>query len=203
MKENFMENRTLWIMLAVLIIVTIVMISKASKAVRRANDQKEELMKRLDRMKMLRENYSELSVEKIINDESDLLAAGVASKIQKSIEEELDLNEAFECLNEEQKTIYALSWFIDDGRNSVREFFRQYSRPLTPYVVKAFDLFGPADARKDFKRMFDIYDDENEGVSFFEDEVDKLESSLMKTIDFDMMNKFACEYVRHNAEKFV
>lgn len=203
MKENFMENRTLWIMLAVLIIVTIVMISKASKAVRRANAQKEELMKRLDRMKMLRENYSELSVEKIRNDDSDLLAAGIASNIQFDVEKADDMNEAFERFNDDQKTIYALSWFYDEAKTSVRTFFREYSRPLTPYVIRAVELFAPKDVQKDVKRMFDIYDDENEGVSFFEEEVAELDKRILQNLDFDEMIKNANEYIRNNAENFV
>ena len=203
MKELFMENKTLWIMLAGLIILTVFMMIKAGKAVKKTNAQKEELMKRLDRMKMLHENYSELTVEKIKNDESENLVAGIAFEIQRKIEESDDLNEAFDELNEDQKMIYALSWFVDDAKKSVREFFRQYSRPLTPYVVKATDSFAPVGSRKDIKRMFDIYDDENEGVSFFENEVAEMDERLKSTLDFDEMIKNAIEYVRRNAEKFV
>ena len=203
MKELFMENKTLWIMLAGLIAVTVFMMIKASKAVKRTNAQKEELMKRLDRMKMLSENYTDLTVEKIENDKSENLVAGIAYIIQKNIEQSDDLNEAFDELNEDQKMIYALSWFADDAKNSVRDFFRQYSRPLTPYVVKATDMFAPAESKKDIKRMFDIYDDENEGVSFFEDEVSEIDARLKETFDFDKTLNNAIEYVKRNAEKFV
>lgn len=203
MKELFAENRTLWIMLLGLIALTIFMFIKAGKAVKRTNAQKEELKKRLDRMKMLKENYSDLSVEKIKNDNSNLLVAGIASNIQHSIEKADDMNEAFEQLNEDQKMIYALSWFYDEAKASIRTFFREYSRPLTPYVIRATEMFAPKDVQKDMKRLFDIYDDENEGVSFFEEEVAQINERLTEKLDFDEMIKNADEYVKNNAEKFV
>lgn len=201
--QNFAENKRLWLMVLGFAVLTVFMIFKANKAVKRTNAQKEELKKRLDRMKMLRENYSELSIEKIRNDDSDLLAAGIASNIQFDVEKADDMNEAFERFNDDQKTIYALSWFYDEAKTSVRTFFREYSRPLTPYVIRAVELFAAKDVQEDMKRMFDIYDDENEGVSFFEEEVAELDKKLLQNLDFDGMIKNANEYIRNNAENFV
>lgn len=201
--QNIAENKTLWLLVLAFAALTVFMIFKANKAVKRTNAQKEELKKRLDRMKMLRENYSQLSVEKIKNDDSELLTAGIASNIQFNIEKSNDLNEAFELLNDDRKTIYALSWFYDEARTSVRAFFREYSRPLTPYVIRAVEMFAPKDVQKDMKRMFDIYDDENEGVSFYEEEVAQLDKKLLQNLDFDGMIKSANEYIRNNAENFV
>lgn len=201
--QNFAENKKLWLMLLGLIALTVFMIIKANKAVKRTNAQKEELKQRLDRMKMLKENYSDLTVEKIKSDESDLLVAGIASNIQRELEKADDMNEAFELLSDDKKTIYALSWFLDEAKASVRGFFREYSRPLTPYVIRATELFAPKDVQKDMKRIFDIYDDENEGVSFFEDEVAEIDKRLIQTLNFDEILKNANEYVKGNAERFV
>ncbi|MBQ7580437.1 MAG: hypothetical protein IJU39_03905 [Clostridia bacterium] len=201
--QNIAENKTLWLLVLVFAALTVFMIIKANKAVKRANAQKEEFKKRLDRMKMLKENYQELTVEKIKNDDSELLTAGIAANIQFNIEKAIDMNEAFELLNDDQKTIYALSWFYDEAKTSVRTFFREYSRPLTPYVLRAVETFAPKDVQKDVKRMFDIYDDENEGVSFFEEEVAELDKRILQNLDFDEMIKNANEYIRNNAEKFV
>lgn len=201
--QNIAENKTLWLLVLVFAALTVFMIIKANKAVKRANAQKEEFKKRLDRMKMLKENYQELTVEKIKNDDSGLLVAGIATMIQYKVEKSSDMNEEFELLNDDQKMIYALNWFLDEAKNSIRGFFREYSRPLTPHVIRATDLFANKESKKDLHRLFDIYDDENESVSFFEVEVAEIDERLQKTLDFDYTLKNAIEYVKENAEKFV
>ena len=52
--QNIAENKTLWLLVLVFAALTVFMIIKANKAVKRANAQKEEFKKRLDRMKMLK-----------------------------------------------------------------------------------------------------------------------------------------------------
>ena len=80
--QIFSQNKTLWLLVLVLIVATIVMMAKASKAVKKSNAEKEELIKKLDHLKMLREKYEILTEESIKNDTSDMLLEGVASNIQ-------------------------------------------------------------------------------------------------------------------------
>lgn len=201
--QSFLQYKKLWIMLFAFMILTMIMIFRAYKAAQKRNREKEEIIKKLDHLKMLRENYSDLTIEKIKNDESDLLLEGVASSIQFSIEKTDDMNEAFENLNEEKKMIYALNYFLEDGRKNVRDFFKQYQRPLTPFVIVGCENFLDEDVVIKLKRLFDIYDEDNEEVSFVEEEVAKLSEELNEKIDFDLLLKNANEFIRENAEKFI
>ena len=200
--QSFLQYKKLWTMLFAFMILTLIMIFRAYKAAQKRNREKEEIIKKLDHLKMLRENYSDLTVEKIKNDESDLLLEGVASSIQFSIEKTDDMNAAFENLNEEKKMIYALNYFLEDGKKNVRDFFKEYQRPLTPFVIVGCENFLDEDVVIKLKRLFDIYDEDNEEVSFAEDEVAELSEELNEKIDFDLLLKNANKFIRENAEKF-
>ena len=200
--QSFLQYKKLWTMLFAFMILTLIMIFRAYKAAQKRNREKEEIIKKLDHLKMLRENYSDLTVEKIKNDESDLLLEGVASSIQFSIEKTDDMNAAFENLNEEKKMIYALNYFLEDGKKNVRDFFKEYQRPLTPFVIFGCENFLDEDVVIKLKRLFDIYDEDNEEVSFVEDEVAELSEELNEKIDFDLLLKNANKFIRENAEKF-
>lgn len=201
--QIFSQNKTLWLLVLVLIVATIVMMAKASKAVKKSNAEKEELIKKLDHLKMLREKYEILTEESIKNDTSDMLLEGVASNIQLTIEKTEDMNEAFEELSDNKKMIYALNYFIDDAKESVRKFFKEYTKPLTPYAVMATDKFADEKSKELVRKMYEIFDDENEETSFFESEVEKIEEELKASLDFEKMLKTANEFIRENAKEFI
>lgn len=201
--QIFSQNKILWLILLALIILTFFVMTKAGKAVKKNNEEKEALIKRLDHLKMLRENYATLSEEKIKNDMSDMLLEGVASNIQLTIEKAEDMNEAFEELSDNKKMIYALNYFILDAKESVRSFFTDYSKPLTPYVVMATDKFADEKSKELVRKMYDIFDEENEEVSFFESEVAKIDEELKTKLDFENMIKTANEFIRENAKEFI
>lgn len=201
--QIFSQNKTLWLLVLVLIVATIVMMAKASKAVKKSNAEKEELIKKLDHLKMLREKYEILTEESIKNDTSDMLLEGVASNIQLTIEKTEDMNEAFEELSDNKKMIYALNYFIDDAKESVRNFFKEYTKPLTPYAVMATDKFADEKSKELVRKMYEIFDDENEETSFFESEVEKIEEELKASLDFEKMLRTANEFIRENAKEFV
>ena len=201
--QIFSQNKTLWLLVLVLIVATIVMMAKASKAVKKSNAEKEELIKKLDHLKMLREKYEILTEESIKNDTSDMLLEGVASNIQLTIEKTEDMNEAFEELSDNKKMIYALNYFIDDAKESVRKFFKEYTKPLTPYAVMATDKFADEKSKELVRKMYEIFDDENEETSFFESEVEKIEEELKASIDFEKMLRTANEFIRENAKEFI
>lgn len=201
--QIFSQNKTLWLLVLVLIVATIVMMAKASKAVKKSNAEKEELIKKLDHLKMLREKYEILTEESIKNDTSDMLLEGVASNIQLTIEKTEDMNEAFEELSDNKKMIYALNYFIDDAKESVRKFFKEYTKPLTPYAVMATDKFADEKSKELVRKMYEIFDDENEETSFFESEVEKIEEELKASLDFEKMLRTANEFIRENAKEFI
>lgn len=202
-KQSIENYKTLWTLLPLMIALTVFMMVKAGKAVRKTNEEKEKLKKRLDRMKMLKERYENITQEQIENDGSEMLMEGVAANIQFKLEKTDDMNGEFLLLNEERKMVYALNYFLEEASESPREFFRNYQRPLTPYAVKAAGMFIDSVSRNNLKKLFDMYDEENDGVSFNETQADELDLELKNGIDINKIIKQANEYIRNNAEKFV
>ena len=113
------------------------------------------------------------------------------------------MNEAFEELSDNKKMIYALNYFIDDAKESVRKFFKEYTKPLTPYAVMATDKFADEKSKELVRKMYEIFDDENEETSFFESEVEKIEEELKASLDFEKMLRTANEFIRENAKEFI
>lgn len=202
-KQSIENYKMLWTLLPLMIALTVFMMVKAGKAVRKTNEEKEKLKKRLDRMKMLKERYENITQEQIENDGSEMLMEGVAANIQFKLEKTDDMNGEFLLLNEERKMVYALNYFLEEASESPREFFRNYQRPLTPYAVKAAGMFIDSVSRNNLKKLFDMYDEENDGVSFNETQADELDLELKNGIDINKIIKQANEYIRNNAEKFV
>lgn len=195
-----------WILVTLLVVAFIAMLfmfRKASISAAKSKKAKEELIKKLDRMKFLKENYSELTEEKIKNDTSADLFDGVVSNIQFKLENEKDMNEAFEKMNEESKMIYGFSYFLEEAENKPSEFFRQYTKPITPCVAEACKIFADKDLYELIKEEYDSFDEENETASVIEEKINKLDEEIKGKLDITQTKEKATSFIKENAEKFI
>lgn len=195
-----------WILVTLLVVAFIAMLfmfRKASISAAKSKKAKEELIKKLDRMKFLKENYSKLTEEKIKNDTSADLFDGVVSNIQFKLENEKDMNEAFEKMNEESKMIYGFSYFLEEAENKPSEFFRQYTKPITPCVAEACKVFADKDLYELIKEEYDSFDEENETASVIEEKINKLDEEIKGKLDITQMKEKATSFIKENAEKFI
>ncbi len=195
-----------WILCAlfVLAVIALIFVSiKASQAVARTKAEKEKLIKKLDHMKKIREGYAELTEEKILSDTSEDLLEGVTDNIQQHLEKSEDMAEAFSKLNEEEKIAYAFFYFLDEAKVNVSEFFKAYSKPLTPYALKACEAFCDENLYSLIKSEYDSYDEDNEESSVIESEIAKLDEKIKEIFNEKELKLASCEYIKKNAEKFV
>ena len=199
----FIKYKWLSLGLLVLIALTVFMTIKAGRSVKKNRAEKEALIKKLDHMKMIRERYTQMTVDSIMADDGEFLLEGVASHIQLNIEKSGDMNEEFTLLNDEKKIVYALNYFLDDGVPDADKFFREYSYPLTPWALTACEIFLDEDANTYIRKLYDIFDEENNEVSYFEDEVKKIDDILRDKIHPEKLKKAAAEYIKEQPEKFL
>ncbi len=195
-----------WVLLLIFLLAVVLLIfvsSKAGKAVARTRREREALIKKLDRMKFIRETYSDLTEEKILSDDGKNLIDGVTDNIQQRLEKNEDMAEAFGCLNEEEKTIYAFFWFLDEAEKSPSEFFRAYTYPLTPYALSACKIFLSQETYELIKQEYDRFDEENETVSVIDEEIEKLDEKIAHLLDFSQAKQNASDYIKKNVLKFV
>ena len=81
-----MEYWYLWLIFAALVIITAVVIVFAGKAVSARNEQTKEIMAQLDRLKALKDKYTDLTVEKVENADPEELLEGVCTVLQVKID---------------------------------------------------------------------------------------------------------------------
>ncbi len=199
----FKEFWPLFIVLFVLLVALFFMFRKASKTLQKAKAEKEKLIKKLDHMKLIRETYSELSEEKILSDDGENLLEGVTDNIQVRLEKSSDMNAEFFELKEEEKIAYAYFFFLDESKVNPSEFFKQYSKPLTPYALKGCELLLEKEVFDLVKEMYNSYDEDNESVSVISEKIDELDEKIKSSLDMKTEKLKAAEFIKKNAQKFV
>ncbi len=199
----FKEFWPLFIVLFVLLVALIFMFRKASKTLQKAKAEKEKLIKKLDHMKLIRETYSELSEEKILSDDGENLLEGVTDNIQVRLEKSPDMNTAFFELSEEEKIVYAYFFFLDESVVNPSEFFKQYSKPLTPYALKGCEMFLSKEALSLVKNLYNSYDEDNESESVIPEKIDSLDEKIKALLDVKTEKLKAADFIKKNAQKFI
>ena len=199
----FKEFWPLFIVLFVLLVALFFMFRKASKTLQKAKAEKEKLVKKLDHMKLIRETYSELSEEKILADDGENLLEGVTDNIQVRLENSDDMNTAFFDLEEEEKTVYAYFFFLDESQVKPSEFFKQYSKPLTPYAMQACEIFLEKETLELVNEMYNSYDEDNESESVIPEKIDSLDEKIKALLDVKSEKIKAAEFIKKNVQKFV
>ncbi len=199
----FRQYWYLFLILIVLLFVTLIVFRKAAEALARTKAEKEKLIKKLEHMKMIRETYSDLTKEKILEDDGEYLLEGIADNIQMRLEKTDDMNAAFEELKKEEKLAYALHYFLDEAKVSPSQFFKAFSRPLTPYAVEACKEIVDKKTHRLITEMFDSYDEENESSSVIPEKIEELDEKIKEKLDIDEAKIKAADFIKKNVEKFI
>lgn len=201
--DYFKEYWVLFVIFFIALIVLVVVYAKMGKTMAKRKAEKEALIRKLDHMKAIRETYSELTEDKILSDSGENLLEGVADNIQVRLEKEDDMNGAFENLTEEEKTVYAFHYFLEEAKTKPSEFFRQFTKPLTPYAINACEKFLVEDAFVLVKSLYDSYDEDNETESVIPEKVASVDEKIIALDIIDSAKAKAAEYIKANALKFV
>ena len=201
--DYFKEYWVLFVILFVALVVLVVVYAKMGKSMAKRKAEKEAFIKKLDHMKAIREAYSELTEEKILSDSGENLLEGVADNIQVRLEKEDDMNSAFEKLTEEEKTVYAFHYFLEESKTKPSEFFRQFTKPLTPYAISACEKFLEKEAFAAVKNLYDSYDEDNETESVIPEKTASLDERIIELDIVASAKEKAAEYIKANVSQFV
>ncbi len=201
--DYFKEYWVLFVILVVGLIALAIVYSKMGKTMAKRKAEKEALIKKLDHMKFIREHYADLTAEKILSDNGENLSEGVTDNIQVRLEKEDDMNKAFENLFEEEKTIYAFHYFLEEAKTKPSMFFKNFTKPLTPYAVTACEKFLEKDAFSLVKELYDSYDEDNETASVIPEKINSLDEKIMALDMGDEAKKKASDFIKANVTCFV
>ena len=201
--EYFKQYRILFIILFVLLIILVVVYSKMGKSMAKRKAEKEKLIKKLDHMKKIREDYASLTEEKILSDDGENLIEGIADNIQVRLEKTEDMNESFEKLTEEEKMIYAFHYFLDEAKEKPSSFFREFTKPLTPIALSACEKFVRKEVLVGIKKLYNCYDEDNETASVIPEKIDSLDQKILNFDFIEDAKEDAVKFIKENVSSFV
>ena len=201
--EYFNQYKILFVILFVLLIVLVVVYAKMGKSMAKRKAEKEKLIKKLDHMKKIREDYASRTEEKILSDDGENLIEGIADNIQVRLEKTEDMNESFENLSEEEKTVYAFHYFLDEAKEKPSSFFSEFTKPLTPYAISACERFLEKDVFVSVKELYDCYDEDNETASVIPEKINSLDEKITCSDFIPEAKKKAVAFIKENVSCFI
>lgn len=153
----------------------------------------------MKRLLALKEKYMNFT-EEILNvaDEAEILE-GVALSYQLRLQKQEEPEKAFSLMNDEKQRLYVLDVFCADA--DVRVFFSENGRLVSEKILPALEMIGMEDFAAELKEIYDMYDEENEEVSFSEKRIEEFNSSRL-TDDILMKIKVrGAIYIKNNFTK--
>lgn len=195
-----MEYWYLWLIFAVLVVITAVVIMFAGKAVSARNEQTKEIMAQLDRLKALKDKYSDLTVEKVENADPEELLEGVCTVLQVKIDKSDDPDAEFARFNEDQKTIYVLHCFISEYNSELSSFFSDYTSDFSGHLVVA--AFLVPEYHPFISTEFGLYSDSDCGTPFDKELKDKTDAEFDKIYSKEKFLEAAKTFIKDNIDSF-
>ncbi|MBR2876986.1 MAG: hypothetical protein IKC01_07600, partial [Clostridia bacterium] len=153
-----------WYYWLLLLIVSVLAVFTWFKAMKASRIRREKLKKEAEIWKKdyeLRQEFKTVSLEKLNSTENTRLLHGICMNIQILLENEADMNSAFENLPLEKKYIYALEYFDEDCTKALSLFFKNNGSPLTDYIIDALKAIGYNELVPLVSEIYPMYDEES------------------------------------------
>lgn len=194
----------LWLIFAVLVVVTAVVIVFASKAVSSHNEETKRILAELDRLKALKDKYKDLTPEKVEAAESKELLDGVNAVLQARIEKAEDdkVDAEFASFNNAQKNVYVLSLFIEDACENLSSYFDDFNIEFAKILLSALETVGANDILALAEKEFEMFDDNNENVSLDKGLIKKTDEEFAEIYSENTLLEQIKTYIKNNIDKF-
>ncbi len=194
-----------WYLWLILLVAVIVAVFAWYKALSSSKERRERLKREGAIWKRdydLRQKFSVLTDEKIKETSDSDLLHGVAMNIQISLENEINMNEAFRLLPLEKQYIYALEYFDEDAKTGLSAFFKNNGYPLIPLIPDALKEIGAEKYTDTVMVLLPMYDPDSD-VSIDYTLIAKADEKFKEIYDSDELVKLASIYIRKNKEIFL
>lgn len=179
MLESITQFWYMWVVLLVLIIVTVFVCIKASKAVKRKNEIMAKQHEQLKRYSEMIEKYTSLTTEKVENADSKELCEGVMCVLQHQVEKSENPDDEYANAEKWRREVYALYYFDEDvTAQSLSYFFRHNGGPLPKEAVNGIESIGYDKIKTVVGQMYAMCDDKNENVSFDKVRIEELDEKF-------------------------
>ena len=187
---------------ALLCLVLWVMAMRSSRRKRR---EKDALIAVLEYEKALRTQFRTVTQQMLIDTPPERLIEGMCCSIQMRLEEQPDMQAAYDALTQPRRLIYALGYVLQDGRRALSEFFRRNGQPLTKTALEAAWCLVGGGYAEIFQREYDAFDESNERVSLVKEDIaaDDARFAALVLEQGEALYAQAREYILANSGDFV
>lgn len=184
----FAQHKGLTALLIAMIALLIFVSSRAARAVRRHNTEREKILKKLKADNALRQKYASVTRAEALEADSRELLHGVALCIQKRLEEADDLTEAFRALPAHEQYIYAWNYLLCEDADMLSAFFRLNGSPLTDAALEGARAVFDEAHREAFERGWRMFDSNDETTSAREQDIRTLDADFAAGQDILLKN---------------
>lgn len=196
MLESIKEFWYLWLIVVLLIVIIIPVCIKVSKSVQKRSEANEKLKKDFERIKMLKEKYKDLDLEKVQNADAKELCEGLTAVIQYKLEKSENPDAEFENTEKWKREVYALFYFDEDvTADSLSFFFRSNGGPLPKEAIDGITSIGYEKIQSVSSQMSAMCDDKNETVSFDKNRIAELDEKFKNVYDRDLFFELVKKYI--------
>lgn len=191
-----------WLLLAVFFVLAIIL---WRKAIISSRERRERLKKEAEIWKRdyeLRQKFSTITEKTFAETNDGELLHGVAMNIQIALEAAVDMNAAFDELEDEAKIVYSLEYFNEDAQKSLSEFFRNNGAPLVPIVPDALNAIGETAYIHLVNELLPMFDEDSE-VSVDKAVIERCDEEFKELFNPDAMLKKAAAFIKENKGVFI
>ena len=183
MIESLTQYWYLYVVLLALIVLTIFVGKKASKAARNHNEEVRKYEETMQRYKFLKEKYSDISKDDAEKAPSDELCEGVTALIQIKLEKAEKPEEKFKEMHQWEREVYSLYYFAEDCKTALSFFFKNNAQPLPESALSGLKAVGESKLYALATAMNAMYDDNNDSVSLDMNRVNELDEKFKSVFD--------------------
>lgn len=191
-----------WLILALSVVLLIFVWRKAMQS---SKERRERLKKEAaiwQRDYDLRQKFNTLTEKVLLETEESELLHGAAMNIQIKLENETDMNTAFNALPIEKKYIYTLEYFDEDAKQSLSLFFKNNGAPLVPLAPDALSAIGAGNLVEYLLPLMPMYDPDSD-VSIDYSIVSETDAKFKEVYNSNELCKLAALYIKRNKNIFI
>lgn len=198
MIESITRYWYLWLALAALVVALVIVMRKASAAMKKRNETMRQQAEFAERFKLLVEKYSAL--DETLADASDdaELAEGITAALQYKLEKSDNPDEEYKNADLWKREVYALYYFSEDCKQSLSYFFKNNGEPLPSVLREGLKSIGYDKIYSTVAQMYSMYDENNESVSLDKNRVAELDKKFMENYNESEFFNLVKKYVLNN-----
>lgn len=198
-----MEYWYLWVIFAVLCIVTVLVLRKASRALQAHNAEKEQFLKEIERMKALKEEFRNADAEQIQNTVPARLLEGINAVLQYKIERAENPEACFANMSKPQQYVYTLYYFAEDVEQGLSFFFKNNGEPLIHLADEALSAIGAESLVPTVAAVYAMFDENNEAVSLDPEKLTELDVQFAEKYSKAIVLEQTKTYIQANLKEIL